>query len=256
MSNRWETQRREVTCAAMEMASRGLVSGSSGNVSVRLSPQDAPDPLIAVTPSGKPYSDLEEADIVVVDQDGEPVEGDGVPSSETLLHLALYRARPDIAAVVHTHSLFASVAAVAGMEIPPILDEMATTLGGPVRVSEYGFPGSAELADKVALALGDRAAALIRNHGAVGVNAAVFDSMTGRKRPGGPGGLHTPGASRSDLHIHFSAEQSNPGTQGLHRGRAGHLQDDPRPAGVTSHLSPPCILVMERGAVDRTWRHS
>ena len=177
MSNRWETQRREVTCAAMEMASRGLVSGSSGNVSVRLSPQDAPDPLIAVTPSGKPYSDLEEADIVVVDQDGEPVEGDGVPSSETLLHLALYRSRPDIAAVVHTHSLFASVAAVAGMEIPPILDEMATTLGGPVRVSEYGFPGSAELADKVALALGDRAAALIRNHGAVGVGGSAQEAL-------------------------------------------------------------------------------
>ncbi len=177
MSNRWETQRREVTCAAMEMASRGLVSGSSGNVSVRLSPQDAPDPLIAVTPSGKPYSDLEEADIVVVDQDGDPVEGDGVPSSETLLHLALYRARPDIVSVVHTHSLFASVAAVAGMEIPPILDEMATTLGGPVRVSEYGFPGSAELADKVALALGDRAAALIRNHGAVGVGGSAQEAL-------------------------------------------------------------------------------
>ena len=177
MTNRWETQRREVTWAAREMASRGLVSGSSGNVSVRLSPQDAPDPLIAVTPSGKPYSDLEEADIVVVDQDGEPVEGDGVPSSETLLHLALYRARPDIAAVVHTHSLFASVAAVAGMEIPPILDEMATTLGGPVRVSEYGFPGSAELADKVALALGDRAAALIRNHGAVGVGGSAQEAL-------------------------------------------------------------------------------
>ena len=177
MSNRWETQRREVTLAAREMASRGLVSGSSGNVSVRLSPQDAPDPLIAVTPSGKPYPDLEEADIVVVDQDGEPVEGGGIPSSETLLHLALYRARPDIAAVVHTHSLFASVAAVAGMEIPPILDELATTLGGPVRVSEYGFPGSAELADKVALALGDRAAALIRNHGAVGVGGSTQEAL-------------------------------------------------------------------------------
>ncbi len=177
MSNRWETQRREVTWAAREMAKRGLVSGSSGNVSVRLSPQDAPDPLIAVTPSGKPYSALEEADIVVVDQDGEPVEGDGVPSSETLLHLALYRSRPDIAAVVHTHSLFASVAAVAGMEIPPILDEMATTLGGPVRVSEYGFPSSAELADKVALALGDRAAALIRNHGAVGVGGSAQEAL-------------------------------------------------------------------------------
>ena len=177
MSNRWETQRRKVTWAAREMAKRGLVSGSSGNVSVRLSPQDATNPLIAVTPSGKPYSDLEEADIVVVDQDGEPVEGDGVPSSETLLHLALYRARPDIAAVVHTHSLFASVAAVAGMEIPPILDEMATTLGGPVRVSEYGFPGSAELADKVALALGDRAAALIRNHGAVGVGGSAQEAL-------------------------------------------------------------------------------
>ena len=177
MSNRWETQRREVTSAAREMASRGLVSGSSGNVSVRLSPQDAPTLLVAITPSGKPYSRLEEADIVVVDEHGEPVEGDGVPSSETLLHLALYRARPDVAAVIHTHSLFASVAAVAGMEIPPILDELATTLGGPVRVAEYGFPGSAELADKVALALGDRAAALVRNHGAVGVGGSAQEAL-------------------------------------------------------------------------------
>ena len=177
MSNQWETQRREVTWAAREMASRGLVSGSSGNVSVRLSPQDAPTLLVAITPSGKPYSRLEEADIVVIDEYGEPVEGDGVPSSETLLHLALYHARPDVVAVIHTHSLFASVAAVAGMEISPILDELATTLGGPVRVAGYGFPGSAELADKVALALGDRAAALVRNHGAVGVGGSAQEAL-------------------------------------------------------------------------------
>ena len=177
MSNRWQNERREVTWAAKEMAARGLVSGSSGNVSLRVDPPESSDLLAAVTPSGMPYSDLEEADVVVVNREIEPVEGDGVPSSETLLHLAIYEKRPDVRAVVHTHSTYASVAAVAGLEIPPVLDEMAVTLGGAVRVSEYGFPGAQELADNVALALGDRAAALIRNHGAVGVGRDVREAL-------------------------------------------------------------------------------
>ena len=177
MGTHWAAEKREVASAAKEMASLGLVSGSNGNVSMRLGPQGTLDSLIAVTPYGQPYSALEDHDIVVVDYDGEPVEGDGVPSSETLLHIALYRARPDIAAVMHTHSVFASVAAVAGLEIPPIVDEMTIALGGTVRVSEYAFPATQELADNVTAALGDRSAALIRNHGAVGVGRNTQEAL-------------------------------------------------------------------------------
>ncbi|MDA1349356.1 MAG: class II aldolase/adducin family protein [Chloroflexi bacterium] len=159
---------------AMELAAAGLVSGSSGNVSVRL---PGPQELFAITPLGKPLSGLGIDDIVVADFDIEPVEGELTPSSETLLHVSAYRSRPDVGAVIHTHSLYASVAAVAGLEIPPLIDEMVMTIGGPIRLSRYAFPGTQVLADNVLEALGDRNAALIRNHGAVGVGRDLREAL-------------------------------------------------------------------------------
>ena len=154
----------------------GLVVGASGNVSVRL-PADGDRELFAVTPFGKPYDTLRDEDIVVVDHDIEPVEGDLAPSSESLLHVAIYGRRPDVAAVVHTHAVYSSVAAVAGLEVPAIIDEMVVALGGAVHVSEYAFPGTAELADNVCAALGERNAAIIRNHGAVGVGRDLREAL-------------------------------------------------------------------------------
>ena len=166
-----------MVAAAQEMVSLGLVTGASGNVSARLAPFDDSRELLAVTPSGKQYGSLTDDDIVVADFDVEPVEGDLTPSTETLLHVAIYRARPDVHAVIHTHSVYSSVAAVAGLEIPPVIDEMTITLGGPVKVSKYAFPGTQELADSVCAALGERKAALIRNHGAVGVGCDLREAL-------------------------------------------------------------------------------
>ena len=177
MGNRWESEKRAVRLTAQEMATLGLVTGSSGNVSLRLPPFDNYPELLAVTPSGKPYSSLKDDDIVVTDFDVEPVEGESMPSSETLLHVAIYRARPDVGAVIHTHSVFSSVAAVAGLDVPPIIDEMVVSVGGPIKVSEYAFPGTQELAESVCEALGDRKAALIRNHGAVGVGRDLQEAL-------------------------------------------------------------------------------
>ena len=168
MSGEWSEAKREVAAAAREMAALGLVTGASGNVSLRL-PLRGTTELFAVTPSGKPYSVLEDDDIVIVDCEVEPVDGELAPSSETLLHLAIYGERPDAGAVIHTHSVYSSVAAVAGLDIPPLIDEMMLAVGGPVMVSDYAFPGTQELADKVVAALDERNAALIRNHGAVGL---------------------------------------------------------------------------------------
>ena len=176
MSSRWETEKRAVAETAREMASLGLVTGTSGNVSARLASGDG-SPLLAITPSGARCGSMTEEDIVVVDFDVEQVEGDGAPSSETLAHVAVYRARPDVNAVIHTHPLFGSVAAVAGRDIPPIVDEMTIALGGPVRVSEYAFPGSEEMARAVCEALGERNAALVRSHGAVGVGRTLREAL-------------------------------------------------------------------------------
>ena len=159
------------------MASLGLVTGSSGNVSMRLRRDDDTRELLAVTPSGKPYATLKDEDIVITDFDVESVEGELTPSSETLLHVAIYRARPDVQAVIHTHSVFSSVAALAGLDIPPIIDEMMIAIGGPVKVSRYAFPGTQELADNVCAALDERNGALIRNHGAVGVGRDLREAL-------------------------------------------------------------------------------
>ena len=170
----WCREKQEVVEAARELARIGLVPGSSGNVSTRL--PGASD-LLAITPLGMACSGVEAHDIVAADFDAEPLEDGAMPSSETLLHAGIYRARPDVGAVIHTHSAYASVAAVAGLEVPPVIDEMVVSIGGSIRVSKYGFPGTQDLADNVIDALGDRAAALIRNHGAVAVGGDLGEAV-------------------------------------------------------------------------------
>jgi len=173
---KWDEQKQEVWRAAQQMERAGLVSGASGNVSIRL-PSEGGRMLLAIKPTQVPYVRLKPEDIVVIDSEGEPIEGDLLPSSETPIHVAVYRARPDVRAVIHTHSIHASVCAVAGLEIPPVIDEMVFFIGGGVRVAEYGFPGTEDLAEKVVKALGDRNAALVRNHGVVGVGRTLEKAL-------------------------------------------------------------------------------
>lgn len=173
---RWEAERQELWQVVQEMARLGLVSGASGNASLRL-PSAEGGVLIAVTPSRISYDRMRPQDIVVIDAEGEPVEGESIPSSETLMHLAIYRNRPNVNGIVHTHSIFASVAAVTGREIPPLIDEMVLAVGGGVRVAEYAFPGTEELAEKVCAALGERQAVLLRNHGLVGVGRSPREAL-------------------------------------------------------------------------------
>ena len=167
-----EETRKHVAEVARKMAELDLVSGTSGNVSARL-----PGGLLAITPMGKSYEGMSADEIVVVDSGLDPVEGDLMPSSESLLHVAIYRARPDVGGIVHTHAVYSSTVAAAGMAIPPIVDEMVVTLGGEVRVSEYAPPASEAMAERVCSALGNRDAALIRNHGAVAVGADPHDAL-------------------------------------------------------------------------------
>ena len=159
-----QVAKQQVAEVARRMAELDLVSGTSGNVSARLS-----DGLMAITPMGKSYEGMTADDIVVLDGDLNPVEGDLMPSSESLLHVAIYAARPDVGGIVHTHAVYSSAVAAAGLAIPPIVDEMVVNLGGAVRVSEYAPPASETVAERVCDALGNRDAALIRNHGAVAV---------------------------------------------------------------------------------------
>ena len=170
------SSRRMLLDVVAEMVDRRLVVGSSGNVSMRIS-GGAHDGRVLITPSGAPYRTMAPEDLLVVDADGEPVEGEMMPSTETALHLAVYRNRRDVGGVVHAHSTYASVLAVAGLDLPPILDEMVIRVGGSVRAARYAFPSSAELAAEALKALGDRNAVLLRNHGLAAVGRTPREAL-------------------------------------------------------------------------------
>lgn len=174
MPSRWLQEKQAVLETSREMARKGLVVGSAGNVSMRLERRE----LVAITPSRKAYSDLAVDDIQIIDFEAEPIEGDQVPSVETLMHLATYRARPDAGAFIHTHSVYASVLAVAHLELPPVVDELVASVGGEVRVTEYAFPSTEDLADRVSTALRDRNAVLLANHGVAGIGATLQSALT------------------------------------------------------------------------------
>lgn len=172
----YRTEREDVMHAVRELDRRGLVSGSSGNVSMRLSPEGGNERYV-ITPAGIPYDELDENGLVIVDENLEPVGSEIVPSTESLLHLGIYRGRPDVNAVVHTHSLYASVVAATSTHIPPIVDEMVVYIGGAIEVAEYGFPGTEDLAAAGLEALGDRRAVILRNHGMCAAAPTLKEAM-------------------------------------------------------------------------------
>ena len=181
MDNRFDIQRQELLSASQAMLDRGLVTGTAGNASVRLSGNDAwsnaENAAFIVTPSSVHYESLQLDDLVVVNSDIEPLNGDSIPSTESLLHHAIYTARPDVQAIMHTHSTFATVAGIAGRPIRPVIDELVVYVGGAVDVAEYGEPGSEELAEFVVVALAEKAACLLPHHGMCAVGSSASQAL-------------------------------------------------------------------------------
>lgn len=175
--SKWQTEKQTVLDAGREMLRKGLVVGTSGNVSMRLAPEGDRQ-LLAITPSSKYYDSMAVDDIQVVDFEGEPVEGDLVPSVETMLHIGIYQSRKNVGAVVHAHPVFASAVAVAGMEIPAILDDQVIFLGGEIECAVHALPGSEELVQNVVMSLGSKNGVLLANHGAVAVGREMREAFT------------------------------------------------------------------------------
>ena len=136
-----QEKKREVLLTAKKAYDEKLMAGTSGNMSVY-----CPDcGLMAITPSSYDYSIMEEKDIVVIDLDGNVIEGCHRPSSEWKMHAEIYRHLPRVGAIVHTHSPYATSFAVTHQEIPVILIEMIPFLKGSIEVSPYATQGSAEV---------------------------------------------------------------------------------------------------------------
>jgi L-ribulose-5-phosphate 4-epimerase len=163
---------REVVCALhQELPRHHLVAWTSGNLSAR----DPETGLVVIKPSGLKYEHLRPENMVVVDVNGQVVEGDYKPSSDTASHCYIYRQRPDINGVVHTHSRYATAFAALGRSIPCVLTAMGDEFGGPIPCGGFQLIGGEEIGREVIRCLEGQnsPSVLLQNHGvfAVGKDA-------------------------------------------------------------------------------------
>jgi L-ribulose-5-phosphate 4-epimerase len=161
---------KEELCKLHRMLPKeGLVTWTSGNISAR----DPESGLIVIKPSGVMYDELRPEDHVVLDLEGDIVEGTLKPSSDTASHLYIYRHRPDIFGIVHTHSPYATAFAALGKPIPVYLTAIADEFGGPIPCAGFALIGGEEIGQQVVEHIGSSAAVLLKNHGVftVGKNA-------------------------------------------------------------------------------------
>ncbi len=158
-------RREELVWAGNELLRRNLTVYTAGNISVRT--EDGRG--FYIKPSNTPYPDITPESLVVIDWEGNVIEG-GTPSIEHNLHRLIYLARPDIQAIVHTHSQYAVTLASSTLRcgIPAVLGEIAHYLGGPIDLAAYAPAGSLELAQNAVQCLGKhKHGILLKNHGAL-----------------------------------------------------------------------------------------
>jgi L-ribulose-5-phosphate 4-epimerase len=147
---------------------------SGGNISARVPGEKT----VAITPSGKSYFSLDRNDICIVDFDQNTIEGIFPPSIEAGMHIGVYKTRPDVNAVIHTHQPFASVLAIINKPIPALFDEITVEIGHEVDIVPYAFSGTTELTNNVTGKLGNACHCyLIQNHGALCLGADMKRAM-------------------------------------------------------------------------------
>lgn len=169
--------REELVATARQMLADGLVTFTAGNLSLRIPGEEA----IAITPTSRPYNTMEPEDVPIVTLDGRVVDGQLKPSSETPMHTMIFRHRPDVNAVVHTHSPHALAFAVAHEPIPLLCIEGLATRAMSVLVAEFGLPGTEEIGQRALEAL-DRQpgsqAVLLANHGLLTIGKSLEEAYS------------------------------------------------------------------------------
>lgn len=164
--------RRDIIAVCQRLYQRGFIAGTEGNVSAL-----AASDRLWITPSGAHKGLLQPADLLLIDLQGQVLFGDGKPSSETPMHLALYRSRPDICAVVHAHPPIATSLTVAGCRLEPALLPEAVVALGDVPTIPYQMPTTWQFAQDVGEAMQHAEAALLENHGSVTVGASLQEAF-------------------------------------------------------------------------------
>ncbi len=156
-----ENLKKEVCRLNLELPVHNLVVWTSGNVSVR----DTETGYVVIKPSGVKFEDLQPKQMVVVDLDGNQIEGELNPSSDTASHLYIYQHMSKVNGVVHTHSNYATAFAALGKPIPPVLTAIADEFGGPIPCGGFELIGGEEIGKQVVEHIGHSPACLLKNHG-------------------------------------------------------------------------------------------
>ena len=168
-----ENARSQIVAYGKQLLTEGLVSATAGNLSI----YDPAAGTMAISPSGIPYFETKEEDVVIMTLDGRIVEGDRKPSSEHGLHAAVYQVRPDAGAVVHTHSTYATTLSCLGEPVRAVHFVLGNLLGKrEVPVVPYRTYGTPELAAEVRRVMADSAACLLANHGMVASAGTMADA--------------------------------------------------------------------------------
>ena len=145
------------------MCIRDRVKGTWGNFSIKVKDK------IIITPSGYSYELMTPNDLVIINLEGNILEGDRVPSSEWMMHSEIYKKRKDVDIILHTHPKYSSIASVTMDEIPSLIEDSAMILGPYIKVTDYKLPGTRDLAVETVNKIGDNNAVVMRNHGLVTV---------------------------------------------------------------------------------------
>ncbi|MEO9223916.1 MAG: class II aldolase/adducin family protein [Acidimicrobiales bacterium] len=164
--------RQQVLDTAKELLHKGLVEGTSGNVSGRRE-----DGTVVLTPSSIPYETMTLDELVVCDAEGAVLEGERGPTSEKALHLECLRRYPEIGGVIHLHPVYATMFALIREPIPAVIEEVVVYIGGDVPVAEYRTTGTDDLGVEAARHLADRSAVLLANHGMVVVGKDPAEAL-------------------------------------------------------------------------------
>jgi len=153
--------REELVYLNQALAANRLVVWTGGNVSIR----DSESGLVAIKPSGVMFSDLTAESMVVVDLEGNQLEGEMQPSSDTASHLYIYRQRKEINGIVHTHSNYATAFAAVHKPIPAVLTAIGDEFGGEIPCGDFALIGGEQIGKAIVKAIGNCPAVLLKNHG-------------------------------------------------------------------------------------------
>lgn len=168
----FDAQKKDVLNAALKLDRYGLIALSGGNVSWRMDSGE-----VLVTPSGMIYDEMVPEDILVVDLEGNIIEGERKASVDTEALLYIYKNMPQVNAVIHTHQPYATGLGLVMDELPCNLSTMANATEGSVAVAEYGDPGSLSMGVEAVKAIGDRLAVVLKHHGVIAVGRDLRQAL-------------------------------------------------------------------------------